>query len=322
MAKMNNLIKTNSYITLVNDIAEIYNGARKALVESYWQIGRRIVEQEQQGESNAAYGKELVERLSEDLSDKFGSGFSERNLYKMRQFYLAHKISPPAAELSWSQHVELLPVTNKAIKQRLERQIVCDHLSRRQIRREVRRIETQKRNPAQDKTKVILPQPARQQPLQCYGLIAPDKLARSRGTVVVDCGFNIWREIDRKDAKLHGQPSYTYPAKVESVIDADTVWVIVDCGYRTLTRQKLRLHLIDAPERRTPEGEKATRFVRRVLGKNPDIVICTHHYDKYARYLVDIFYLPDSTDPKAIYAQGIYLNQQLLDKGLARKWKP
>ena len=322
IAKMNKLIKTDTYTTLVNDIAELYNRARQTLVESYWQIGRRIVEQEQQGESNAAYGKELVERLSEDLSNKLGSGFSERNLYRMRQFYLAHKISPPAAELSWSQHVELLPVTNKAIKQCLERQIVCDHLSRRQIRQEVRQIETQKRNPAQDKTRVVLPQPGRQQPLQCYELIAPDRIARSRGTVIVDCGFNIWREINRRDAKLHADPSYTYPAKVESVIDGDTLWVIVDCGYGILTRQKLRLHLIDTPERRTPEGERATRFVRRVLGKSPDIVICTHHYDKYARYLVDIFYLPDSTNPKAIYGQGIYLNQQLLDKGLARQWKP
>jgi endonuclease YncB( thermonuclease family) len=147
-------------------------------------------------------------------------------------------------------------------------------------------------------------------------------MARSRGTVVVDCGFNIWREIPRQDAKSHGDPSYTYPAKVESVIDGDTLWVIVDCGGGIRTRQKLRLHLIDTPERGTPAGDKATRFVKRVLGKNPDIVICTHHYDKYARYLADVFYLPDSTNPKAIYAQGIYLNQQLIDKGLARQWKP
>ena len=52
------------------------------------------------------------------------------------------------------------------------------------------------------------------------------------------------------------------------------------------------------------------------------IVICTHHYDKYARYLADVFYLPDVNAPQAIYAQGIYLNQQLLDKGLAQPWKP
>ena len=319
---MNKLIKTDTYTTLVTDIAELYNLAHHALVESYWQIGRRIVEQEQRGEANVVYIKQLIEQLSEDLSRQWDSGFSKRNLYKMRQFYLAHKLVPAPAQLSWTQHVELLPVTNQADKQRLERRIISDKLSPRQIRLEVRQLKKSQQTPAQDKARVVLPQPNRQQPLQCYELIAPDKLPRSRGSVVVDCGFNIWREIDRKDAKLHGQPSYTYPAKVESVIDGDTVWVIVDCGYGTLTRQKLRLHLIDAPERRTPEGEKARRFVRRVLGKNPDIVICTHHYDKYARYLVDIFYLPDSTDPKAIYAQGIYLNQQLLDKGLARQWKP
>jgi len=319
---MSRLVKAESYTTLVNDIAEICNLARKMLVESYWQIGRRIVEHEQQGDGKAEYGVRLLEHLSEDLQHKLGSGFSISNLRNMRRFYLDNRIHQPAGELNWSQHVELLPVTNKTDKRRLEQRVIRENLSRRQIRQEVRQLETQKRDSARDKTMAILPLPERQQPLQCYGLIAPDKLARSRGTVVVDCGFNIWREIGRKDAKLHGQPSYTYPAKVESVIDADTLWVIVDCGYGTLTRQKLRLHLIDAPERRTPEGEKATRFVRRVLGRSPDIVICTHHYDKYARYLVDIFYLPGSTNPKAIYRQGIYLNQQLLDKGLARKWKP
>jgi len=153
-------------------------------------------------------------------------------------------------------------------------------------------------------------------------LIGPDRLARSRGTVVVDCGFNIWREVPRQEAKSHGDPSYTYPARVESVIDGDTLWVIVDCGGGIRTRQKLRLHLIDAPEQGTSAGEKAARFVRGVLRKNPGIVVRTHHYDKYARYLADVFYLPDSTNPLAIYAQGIYLNQQLIDKGLVRRWKP
>ena len=105
---MSRLVKTKAYATLVKDIGELYHRARKTTVESYWHIGRRIVEQEQQGEVSAGYGKQLIEHLSEDLSKQFGKGFSERNLYKMRQFYLAHKISPPAAELSWSQHVELL----------------------------------------------------------------------------------------------------------------------------------------------------------------------------------------------------------------------
>jgi len=275
-----------------------------------------------QDETKAVYGKLLVARLSEDLSKTLGSGFSKRNLYKMRQFYLAHKIVPAPAQLSWTQHVELLTVTNEADKQRLEQRIVRDKLSPREIRQEVRQLKKSHQASQQDKVQVILPPPGREQPLQCYGLIAPDRMACSRGTIVVDCGFNIWREIPRQDAKSHGDPSYTYPAKVESVIDGDTLWAIVDCGDGILTRQKLRLHLIDTPERRTPEGDKATRFVRRVLGKNSDIVICTHHYDKYARYLADVFYLPGSTNPQATYVQGIYLNQQLLDKELAHKWKP
>jgi endonuclease YncB( thermonuclease family) len=319
---MSKSIRTASYTTLLKDITELCKRAHQAMVECYWQIGRRIVEQEQRGETNTVYARQLMEQLSEDLQRKLGSGFSERNLYRMRQFYLTHKKLSAPAILSWTQHVELLTVTNKADKRRLEQRIVRDKLSPRQIRQEVRQLKKSQQVLQQDKTPAILPTPGREQPLQCYGLIAPDRVARSRGTVVVDCGFNIWREMPRQDAKSHGDPSYTYPARVESVVDGDTLWVIVDCGGAIRTRQKLRLHLIDTPERGTPTGDKATRFVKRVLRKSPVIVICTHHYDKYARYLADIFYLPDSTNPKAIYARGIYLNQQLLDKGLARQWKP
>ena len=50
-------------------------------------------------------------------------------------------------------------------------------------------------------------------------------------------------------------------------------------------------------------------------------MIQTHKYDKYTRYLADVFYLPGSTNPKVIIKQGIHLNQQLLDKGLAAVWK-
>jgi len=319
---MSRLPKTKAYVALVKDIAELYNHAHHALVESYWHIGRRIVEQEQQGKTNVVYTKQLIEQLSEDLSSQWDSGFSKRNLYKMRQFFLAHELVPAPAQLSWTQHVELLPVANQAERQRLEQRIISEKLSPRQIRQEVSQLKKNRESSSQEEARIILPPPCRERPLLCFGLIAPDRAACTRGTVLVDCGFNIWREIPRRHAKSHGDPSYTYPARVESVIDGDTLWAIVECGDGILTRQKLRLHLIDTPERGTPAGDKATRFVKRVLRKNPDIVICTHHYDKYARYLADVFYLPGSTNPQAIYAQGIYLNQQLLDKGLARQWKP
>ena len=124
------------------------------------------------------YGVRLLEHLSEDLQHKLGSGFSIRNLRNMRRFYLSHQIRQTSAELNWSQHVELLPITNKADKRRLEKRIISDKLSPRQIRQEVRQLKKSKQTPAQGKTKVVLPQPCRQQPLQCYGLIAPDRMAR------------------------------------------------------------------------------------------------------------------------------------------------
>ncbi len=130
---MKKSLQKNTYKQLVEDITELYDGARHALVEAYWQIGKRIVEQEQQGDDTPEYGVRLLARLSEDLQHKPGSGFSVRNLRKMRRFYLNNRNRPAPADLTWTQHVELLPVTNKADKRRLERRIISDNLSIRDL---------------------------------------------------------------------------------------------------------------------------------------------------------------------------------------------
>ena len=61
------------------------------MTAAYWLIGRRIVEFEQSGEDRAEYGAVLMERLAEDLTGRFGRGFSRPNIYNMRQFYLAYQ---------------------------------------------------------------------------------------------------------------------------------------------------------------------------------------------------------------------------------------
>ena len=86
---------------IVNDIQHIVRQAQhgalrsvnKAMVEAYWLVGRRIVEEEQHGETRAAYGKAQMKTLSEELQKEFGKGFSVNNLQNMRQFYLAYPIS-------------------------------------------------------------------------------------------------------------------------------------------------------------------------------------------------------------------------------------
>lgn len=97
-----------NYGRLVSDISGLLVQARRAaartinsfLTATYWEIGRRIVEYEQGGKERAKYGEELLQRLGCDLTARFGRGFSDRNLLKMRAFYLGWEISPtPSAEL-------------------------------------------------------------------------------------------------------------------------------------------------------------------------------------------------------------------------------
>jgi len=102
-----------------SDIGKILQQARSkaqtavnsAMVEAYWQIGKRIVEEEQQGESKAKYGKRLIEELSRALTSDFGKGFSYANLCNCRQFYLKFPeqeiLYTLCRELSWS-HLRLI----------------------------------------------------------------------------------------------------------------------------------------------------------------------------------------------------------------------
>lgn len=62
------------------------------MVTTYWEVGRLIVEEEQQGKDRAEYGKALISELSQQLIKDFGEGFTARNLRNMRAFYLAFPI--------------------------------------------------------------------------------------------------------------------------------------------------------------------------------------------------------------------------------------
>jgi hypothetical protein len=85
------------------------------------------------------------------LQRELGSGFSVTNLRYMRRFYLSNRIQQTSAELNWSQHVELLPVTNKVDKKRLDQRIVGEKLSPRQIRQEVHQLKLNDQASKQDK---------------------------------------------------------------------------------------------------------------------------------------------------------------------------
>ena len=95
----------------ISDIKALINEAQQHVVRSvntvmvatYWEIGRRIVEEEQNGSNRAEYGKYLIETLAKALTEEFGKGFSEPNLRNFRQFYLVFPIRYALrSELSWT----------------------------------------------------------------------------------------------------------------------------------------------------------------------------------------------------------------------------
>ena len=114
---MSSLIDEKCYHQLLGDITGLCENARSVLVETYWQIGKRIVEQERQAKGTSPQGTQLLVQLSLDLQERLGSGFSVRNLRNMRRFFLDNKCPQAPAELTWSQHVELaLPPPRSMIK--------------------------------------------------------------------------------------------------------------------------------------------------------------------------------------------------------------
>ena len=91
-----------------------YTAINSAMVEAYWPMGRRIVEQEQQGKDRADYGSQLLKSLSKELTAEFGKGFSLGSLYYYRQFYQTFPeiFATPWRILTWSHYKRLMQVSN------------------------------------------------------------------------------------------------------------------------------------------------------------------------------------------------------------------
>lgn len=150
---------TDSYAQVLGGISGLLEAARRAsaralnavMTATYWEVGRRIVEYEQGGEARAVYGESLLDRLADDLSIRFGRGFSRRNLQSMRLLYLGWPIrqtpsakslmSPAEAAarfpLPWSHYVRLLGVENEHARRFYEAEALRGGWSIRQLNRQI-----------------------------------------------------------------------------------------------------------------------------------------------------------------------------------------
>lgn len=137
----------NNYHNLIQQIGEILSEGKKRaiqnvnvlLIQTNWQIGRYIVEYEQNGKEKAEYGSELLDHLSKDLTTMYGKGFSRSNLFQIRQFYIKYpKIQTLSGQLSWSHYVEILKADSDLELNFYTRQCEKDHWSVRELKRQMK----------------------------------------------------------------------------------------------------------------------------------------------------------------------------------------
>ncbi len=168
--------KQDGYEAILADLARVVQEARNSVAHTvnsvmttaYWLIGQRIVEHDQSGQERAGYRDQLVERLSADLSARYGRGFSVRNLWHMKAFYLAWpeaegrgiaqtpsaesrprnilptssaELAPTGKEsrfvLPWSAYVRLLSVKNENARRFYETEALRGGWSVRQLKRQI-----------------------------------------------------------------------------------------------------------------------------------------------------------------------------------------
>ena len=118
----------------------IVSNINSTMTKTYFLIGKRIVEEEQNGNKRAEYGKNLIKTLSKKLTKEFGKGFSETNLEQMRKFFKVYGIPQTLSEefqLSWSHYLILMRIENINARNFYEIEAIQNNWSLRELKRQV-----------------------------------------------------------------------------------------------------------------------------------------------------------------------------------------
>lgn len=143
-------------ILLHESRSQLQQTVNHTMVKTYWEVGRLIVEHEQQGEKRSAYGQQQIKMLSSQLKKEFGKGFNERNLRNMRSFYLLYPIwQTVSAKLSWSHYCVLLRVENQKARDWYMTETIEHVWSVRALERQIDKLYYERLLPSKDKQPVI-----------------------------------------------------------------------------------------------------------------------------------------------------------------------
>lgn len=295
---------------------------------TYWNVGKHIKQHLLQNEGREDYASYIIPQLSKELD------ISRSVLYDSVQFYEQYpNIVPARGQLTWSHIRVLLHIPDKQARQAFEQKVIAEKLSSKELQKLVKsdkntpsNVENTGLETSRDKPYIYQLKQLQKQTMIDLGFrfyiqspFADAKPSRSAKTDV----FQIQKNSDEYQMVQLGKgsvPHYTYKAYVIEVIDGDTIWVNIDLGFNSWTTQKLRFRGINAKELETAEGQSAKEYIESRLKGCKFIAVKTYWRDKFSRYLVDIFYKKRETDFYNLIENGKFLNQELLDKGLAIKY--
>ena len=157
------LLSHEPYSDLIESISALIEQARgevryavnQAMVQSYWQIGKVIVEHEQQGQERAEYGAQQLKQISVALTERFGKGFGVGNLRNMRQFYFSfpnhHALR---SELSWTHYRALIRVENPGARDWYLKESINQSWSARALERQISKLYYERLLASKDKAVV------------------------------------------------------------------------------------------------------------------------------------------------------------------------
>lgn len=140
------MLKDSDLNSMVKEIKRIIITSRNNIVkqiniellQAYWNIGKTIVENEQNGDISPQYGKKIYLELSKELTKEFGKGFSRSNLFNMRNFYIKYPIVQTlSGQLSWSHYCELLSISDDTKRSFYEKEIINSKWSVRELKRQI-----------------------------------------------------------------------------------------------------------------------------------------------------------------------------------------
>ncbi|KIM12901.1 MAG: 50S ribosomal protein L31 [Sulfurovum sp. FS08-3] len=135
---VNNQIIEDIKNLLIISRTQLQQSVNSVMVQTYWQIGKMIVEDEQKGESRAKYGKKQLEQISNALTVEFGKGFDTTNLRNMRRFYLTFPIQETLSlKLSWSHYCKIMRIENLNARDWYIKETIENNWSVRALERQI-----------------------------------------------------------------------------------------------------------------------------------------------------------------------------------------